>query len=338
VAIPGRLRVRAALAAAIAAVLLAGCAAAIGDPSTAAIVDGESIPLGEVERRYEAVAKNPQFAAQLAGDATGDLRRQLQSQILGQLIRSRLLASAAEEELGITVDDAAIARKRAEIVGQLGGEDAFNAVVRQNNMSEDQVRTQLEDLVVVDLVEQRLSQERGIPEEDVRRAYEERYGANPTARHILVPTEQEAQGVLSRLAAGEDFAALAGELSQDPGSARQGGNLGAVVRGQTVPPFEEALFAAAPGQVVGPVQTDFGFHIIQRLPPPPFEEVADELRAELAAPERGQLAAEWLGDRYADARVRVNPRFGVWNQETGELTPGTPFDGPTEAPTAPASE
>jgi hypothetical protein len=80
------------------------------------------------------------------------------------------------------------------------------------------------------------------------------------------------------------------------------------------------------------VQTDFGFHIIERLAPPAYEDVAEELRAELAAPQRGQVASEWLGERYADADIRVNPRFGVWDPQTGELTPGTPFDQPTPTP------
>jgi peptidyl-prolyl cis-trans isomerase C len=325
-------RLRRPLPAVLAAVLLSGCAAATGDPSVAATVEGQVIPVSEVEERYAAVAANPQFSGQLAGDTSGDLRAQVQSQILNQLIRARLLASAAERELGITVDDTAIDAKRVEIVAQLGGEETFAEIVEQNRFSERDVRDQLRDIVVVDLVEQRLGADRPVSEEDLRQAYEQRYGGdNPNARHILVPTEPEAQKVLARLAAGEDFAALAGELSQDPGSAQQGGNLGAVERGETVPAFEEALFAAAPGQVVGPVGTDFGFHIIERLAPPPFEEVADELRAELVAPESGQLASEWLAERYADADIRVNPRFGVWDAQTGQLTPGTPFDVPTDA-------
>lgn len=97
------------------------------------------------------------------------------------------------------------------------------------------------------------------------------------ARHLLVsitpeqPTTEQAeadalariQGVQARLAAGEDFAALAEELSEDPGSAAQGGDLGFFGEGMMVPEFEEAAFALEIGQVSEPVRTQFGYHLLK---------------------------------------------------------------------------
>ncbi|RMF00154.1 MAG: post-translocation molecular chaperone, partial [Chloroflexi bacterium] len=85
------------------------------------------------------------------------------------------------------------------------------------------------------------------------------------ARHILVETEEEAKDVLARLEAGEDFAALAKELSKDPGSAENGGELGFVPRGRFVQPVEEAVFSLPVGQLSEPIQSQFGWHIIQVL-------------------------------------------------------------------------
>ncbi len=85
------------------------------------------------------------------------------------------------------------------------------------------------------------------------------------ARHILVATEEEAKEVFERLAAGEDFADLAAELSTDPGSAAQGGDLGFVPRGRFVAPVDEAVFTLPIGEISEPVQTDFGWHIIEVL-------------------------------------------------------------------------
>lgn len=85
------------------------------------------------------------------------------------------------------------------------------------------------------------------------------------ARHILVETEDEAKEVIERLAAGEDFADLAGELSQDTGSAVDGGDLGFAPPGRYVPEFEEAVQTLSIGQVSDPVESQFGWHIIEVL-------------------------------------------------------------------------
>lgn len=109
------------------------------------------------------------------------------------------------------------------------------------------------------------------PEEEVR------------ARHILVPDEQTAKNVVARLEKGEDFAALATELSKDPGSARDGGNLGYFTRDRMVPEFAEVAFKLEPGKVSAPVKSQFGWHVIKvedkrQKPVPTFDEIKDQVK------------------------------------------------------------
>jgi len=83
------------------------------------------------------------------------------------------------------------------------------------------------------------------------------------ARHILVADEATAQAIILRLKNGEDFGKLASELSTDTGSGAQGGDLGWFGKGAMVAPFEEAAFKLKVGEISDPVQSDYGYHIIQ---------------------------------------------------------------------------
>ena len=121
-------------------------------------------------------------------------------------------------------------------------------------------------------------------EEAERKAYDEAAKAQPPepevhARHILLPTEEEAKAALARIKAGEDFAKVAAELSKDP--AGDGGDLGWFTKDRMVPEFADAAFKLEPGQVSDPVKSQFGWHIIKvegkRMKTfPPFEQVKDQ--------------------------------------------------------------
>ncbi len=116
------------------------------------------------------------------------------------------------------------------------------------------------------------------------------------ASHILISAgadaaaQKAAEAKATKLAAearqpGADFAALASANSDDPGSKAEGGDLGWVEKGVMVQPFEDALFAMKAGDIVGPVKTDFGYHVLQLREIKggegrPFEEVRDQLAAE----------------------------------------------------------
>jgi peptidyl-prolyl cis-trans isomerase C len=83
------------------------------------------------------------------------------------------------------------------------------------------------------------------------------------AKHILVESLNTAVTLKEKIAMGEDFSALAKLHSKCPSGAN-GGDLGSFSRGQMVKPFEDVAFGSQVGQVSGPVQTQFGYHLIQR--------------------------------------------------------------------------
>ena len=101
------------------------------------------------------------------------------------------------------------------------------------------------------------------------------------ARHILVPTEDEAKAIAAELKKGADFATLAKEKSKDPGAA-DGGDLGYFTKDQMVPEFSDAAFKLDKGQISDPVHTQFGWHIIKvedkrTKPTPTFDQVKAQL-------------------------------------------------------------
>jgi len=86
--------------------------------------------------------------------------------------------------------------------------------------------------------------------------------ARATARHILVATQEECEDIKQQIENGADFAELAKELSQCP-SGQQGGDLGEFSSGQMVKEFDQIVFTEEIGKVHGPVQTQFGYHLIE---------------------------------------------------------------------------
>lgn len=130
-----------------------------------------------------------------------------------------------------------------------------------------------------------------VTDEALQAAYDEKYTNAPAAKeysaqHILVDSEEKAKELKAQIDGGADFAELAKANSTDTGSAVNGGDLGWFGLGMMVKPFEDAVVAATPGTVVGPVQTDFGWHIIKvnearDAAKPTIDEVREELASEL---------------------------------------------------------
>ncbi len=124
------------------------------------------------------------------------------------------------------------------------------------------------------------------------------------ARHILVEGEEDAKKIAARVKGGEDFAKVAKEVSKDPGSGAEGGDLGFFTKDRMVPEFAEAAYAMKAGEISAPVKSQFGWHIIKleerRLKPvPTFDQVKDRIAQALAA----KAQTEFLTKLRAAAKV-----------------------------------
>lgn len=306
---------------ALLALVLAACGTG-GNPTNAAEVNGVAVPLSEIETRFDVVANNPEFAAQLEADEDGTLVTEVQANILTDLIHAKLWQQGAVE-LGVDVTDADVEERQEQLVEEVGGQEAFDDLVEQSGLSAGMLAAEIRNLVVRERVEEALAADLDITEADIEEAFEERRDRfqQIAARHILVETEEEAQDVLSRLEDDEDFAELAQELSIDTGSGERGGDLGEFGRDEMVPEFEQAAFDAEIGEIVGPVQSQFGFHVIEVLDrtQPTLAEVEDEIRTELLQDQEGEVIEEWFEARLQEADVVVNPRFGEWDADAGEV-------------------
>jgi len=135
----------------------------------------------------------------------------------------------------------------------------------------------------------------------------------PCSSHILLATEEEANEVVALLEDGGDFAELAMEFSTGP-SGPSGGDLGCTDPSSFVPEFADAIVDAPVGTIIGPVQTDFGFHVITVTA---IEEQA------VNAPDAQSLVGAELLSAISQIEVDVDPELGVWDGARGAVIPSS---------------
>ncbi|HET6688358.1 MAG TPA: peptidylprolyl isomerase [Rubrobacter sp.] len=248
-------------------------------------------------------------------------------QIMPQLV-SIEIAKAYAQEHNITVSDKEVDQELAKLKEQVGdqarssgqdvsNQEAYEQALKQNNITEEQLREDIRENLPVQEVQERVAGEAEPSDEEIQNYYEKNKEAQFTTpeqrcvRHILFNKDQKekAEDVKQQLENGGDFAKLAKENSQDPGSAAQGGDLGCLGKGETVPEFEQAAFGAERGEIVGPVQTEFGYHILQVTDVKSeqtrsLQEVESQIRSQLATEQQSEEFNKWIEEQKKERNVK----------------------------------
>lgn len=226
------------------------------------------------------------------------------------LVAKEVLTQGLEDDFGATIDAGEVDTMYGTFIDQmesqgrtpeelLGVSDASREMIRFNAYL-----TVLREAAIAELLEDPLTL-------DVLEREPERI-TTVCATHILVETEEEAIAVIDRLAGGEEFGDLADELSID---AAPGGDLGCSLASRYVTAFADATVEAPLGEVVGPIETQFGFHVIvvsDRTAPTP-QELAEHPADYISSEDADSLWGEWFNDKLQAAEVELDPRYGTWS-------------------------
>jgi peptidyl-prolyl cis-trans isomerase SurA len=245
-----------------------------------AVVNDQAILESDVEEQLYLLL----LRAQQQPDST--IIDTLRRQVLEQLIDDKLIVAEAQKQ-GITVSDAEVNRAVEQQIAQkkqeLGGEQAFREQLRRENTTEERVRDTYRKDLRLQMIGQRMIG-RQFPQKPVPQAEAEAYfKANPTKfpkappevrlSVIQIPVMPDsaasakgraaAVAARKRVEAGEKFAKVAGEVSEDPNSARSGGDLGYFTQGTMEPAFDAAAFSVPVGKLSDPVLTPYGWHVLE---------------------------------------------------------------------------
>jgi peptidyl-prolyl cis-trans isomerase C len=284
-------------------------------------VNGVPITRTELDRAVRALLVQSRMPDKIPAETL----KQATDAALNQLTAAELLYQEASK-LEIKDLDKLVAAKIAQSKYQYPSQADFDKALQSVGMTQKAMQEAArKDMVINNFIEKRFAPQATITEEEVQKFYEDNkqklfsQGERIKVSHIMIAApekasaeskklaKQKAQALLKRVRAGENFAALAKAESDSP-TKQEGGELGILGKGQTMPAFEKAAFALQAGEVSGVVETPLGYHIIkvdQRLAPATesFKDVKQKIVANLKREKIRKAVAELVEQLRAKAKI-----------------------------------
>ena len=340
-----------------AAVALVAC----GAPTVQSVarVDNVTLSRQELDARIDRIAKGQQAQAAAGGAPS---RLDIEKRVVDLFVTQNLMLSVARQK-GVAVSDKEVDDQIGQFRQQIAqsGAGTFDEVVQNQLGFAGGDSSEFRQFASFVIAQQKLA-ETLVTSDTVRTEVTQQVMAEAnktvkkaTVAHILITVPQgadaaadaaakaKAQQVIERLNKGEDFAALAKELSEDPGSKDNGGVYENITPGQFVPEFDKAMFEdLQPGETTKePVKTQFGYHVIRLISrgegPAMTEEQAkqaiEQQIAQQLQQDRGQALQKLLEDERAKAKTEGRLEEPTYPEPTPEPPPPAQA-APTEAATA----
>ncbi len=243
----------------------------------------------------------------------------LKANVVDYLVQAELIEQKAAE-MDVKLESSEIDDRIKSIVEQVGGQKKYEQLLKEQGVTEEDLRSQLQVQMLQDKVRTKVGESAKVTDEEIKAYFENpdnqaQFAGSVTARHVLVKTKAQADKVQKLLEADSSdtsWKKVAAEYSTDPGSKDSGGSLGTFQKGRMVQEFETAAFALKTGEISSPVKSEFGYHVIEtteKTPPSKYDDVKAGIEQQLKYQREAEVWQKWLDEAIAAAEIIYAPGF-----------------------------
>jgi len=329
------------------ALLVAACSSG---GKAVATVDGEKITQEELDARVSQMSSQLKaaYGVDLEQEEYKDLLPEIQNQALESLIADKLLKKTATDN-GIKVEDEKVQAEIDQAAEQLGGKDKLEEYLKQQNITLEELREMILLSMLQEQLFEQVTSEITASDQEVAAYFDEHQADLEQVKvsHILISAdetaaspeeiqaaESQAREIIAQLNGGADFATLAQEKSQDPGSAENGGLMERYFTRNDpnlVPEFVAGAFEVPEGEFSRePVKTAYGFHIIKvDDKKDTLEELRPDIEETLLGEQKNQAFNDFMQQKYSQAKIERLVDFSQKPEEPAaeqSAQPAEPLD------------